>query len=66
MSRALGPGRCHLVTGAWSWTAVAATLGMFDVEFEILGPPELVEAALTLATRCSRAAGPGRAITPGG
>jgi predicted DNA-binding transcriptional regulator YafY len=54
---ALGPGRCRLVTGAWSWTAVAATLGMFDVEFEILGPPELVEAARLLAGRYARAVG---------
>lgn len=51
----LGPGRCRIVTGAWSWVGLAAMLGMFDVEVEIVGPPELVDAARTLAARYARA-----------
>lgn len=52
----LGPDRCRIATGAWSWVGLAAMLGMYDVDVEILGPPELVEAARTLAERYARAA----------
>lgn len=53
----LGPDRCRIVTGAWSWVGLAAMLGMYGVDVEILGPPELAEAARTLAARYARAAG---------
>src|SRR5918998_608293 len=33
--------RCRLVMGSWSWTGLAAQLGMFDVPFDVVGPPEL-------------------------
>jgi predicted DNA-binding transcriptional regulator YafY len=50
--------RCRLVSGSWSWTGLAAQLGMFGVEVEIVGPPELRAAALELAGRFARAGRP--------
>jgi predicted DNA-binding transcriptional regulator YafY len=54
----LGPERCRLVVGSWSWTGLAAMLGMFGVDLEIVGPPELREAATTLSRRYAAAASP--------
>ena len=47
----LGDGRCRLTLSSWSWAGLAATMGMFDVALEIVGPPELREAAARLADR---------------
>jgi len=47
----LGPDRCRLVLGSWSWTGLAATVGRFDADFEIVGPPALREAFVRLARR---------------
>jgi predicted DNA-binding transcriptional regulator YafY len=47
----LGPDRCSLETGSWSWVALAASLGRFDADVEVIGPPELSEAFALLATR---------------
>jgi predicted DNA-binding transcriptional regulator YafY len=47
----LGPGRCRLESGSWSWVALAASLNRFDTPIEVLGPPELSEAFALLATR---------------
>lgn len=47
--------RCRVVMGAWSWGGLAAGLGLFDVDLEIVGPPELREAAANLAERFARA-----------
>lgn len=52
---AVGDGRSRIVTGAWSWTALAARLGMYDCELEVVGPPELVAATRDLARRYERA-----------
>jgi predicted DNA-binding transcriptional regulator YafY len=52
----LGASRCRLVQGSWSWTALAASLGRFDAELEIVGPAELVDACTLLASRYARAA----------
>jgi predicted SpoU family rRNA methylase len=52
----LGPDRCRLVTGSWSWHGLAAHLAMFGVELEIVGPQELRDAATVLAGRYQRAA----------
>jgi len=52
----LAPDRCRLVVGSWSWTGLAAWLGMFGVDLEIVGPPELKEAAATLSQRYAAAA----------
>jgi predicted DNA-binding transcriptional regulator YafY len=51
-----GPGRCSLVLGSWSWTALAAAFGRFDAGFEVVGPPELAAAFAVLGGRYSRAA----------
>jgi predicted DNA-binding transcriptional regulator YafY len=52
---ALGPDRCRVLAGSWSWSGLASWLGMFDVDLEIVGPPELRAAAETLARRLSAA-----------
>ena len=52
----LGPGRCRVPAGSWSWDRLAAWVGMFDVNLEIVGPAELKEAAARLSRRYSVAA----------
>ncbi|MCX4545499.1 WYL domain-containing protein [Streptomyces sp. NBC_01565] len=52
----LGPDRCRLVLGAWSWPGLAATIGKFDADIEVVGPPELTRAFAHLARRYARAA----------
>ncbi|MCP2357187.1 biotin operon repressor [Nonomuraea thailandensis] len=54
----LGPGRCRLVLGSWSWTGLAATVGRFDAGIEVVGPPELQAAFAQLARRYAEAASP--------
>ena len=46
-----GEPRCRVVLGSWSWGGLAGWLGVFDVPFEVVGPPELVEATRALAGR---------------
>jgi predicted DNA-binding transcriptional regulator YafY len=53
----LGQERCRLVAGSWSWGGLAAWLGLFDVDLEIVGPPALRDAAAELARRYASAAG---------
>jgi len=43
--------RCRVLAGSWSWSGLASWLGMFDVDFEIVGPDELRQAAATLSRR---------------
>ncbi len=47
----LGPDRCSLEVGAWSWVALAASLGRFDTDIEVVRPPELAHAFGVLAAR---------------
>lgn len=47
----LGPDRCSLEAGSWSWTALAASLNRFDTDIEVIDPPELTEAFARLAAR---------------
>lgn len=47
---------CRLILNGWSWTGLAANFGMFEVDLEFVGPPELKAAAAHLATRYSAAA----------
>ncbi|MEV0005362.1 WYL domain-containing protein [Micromonospora sp. NPDC050980] len=54
----LGPDRCRLVLGAWSWPGLAAVLGRYDADIEVVGPPELRTAFAHLAHRYARAAHP--------
>ncbi|GGM74815.1 transcriptional regulator [Lentzea pudingi] len=51
-----GPGRTRLLTGAWSWGALAAKVARFDADVEVVGPPALREAFAGLARRAARAA----------
>ncbi|WP_445997055.1 helix-turn-helix transcriptional regulator [Okibacterium fritillariae] len=53
----LGDGRCTLVSGSWSWVALAAALGRFDARIDVLHPPELAAAFGTLAARNAQTAG---------
>ncbi|MEU5718080.1 WYL domain-containing protein [Streptomyces sp. NPDC020403] len=52
----LGPRRCRLVLGSWSWAGLAAAIGRFDTDIEVIGPPELANAFGALAARYARAA----------
>ena len=56
-AEALGPDRCRLRLGSWSWSSLAAGFARFDAELEVLDPPELREAFAELARRAERAAG---------
>ncbi|WTL36107.1 WYL domain-containing protein [Nocardia sp. NBC_01503] len=51
----LGPDRCRLPLGSWSWTGLAAAIGRFDADFEVIGPPELAAACARLADRYTAA-----------
>lgn len=42
---------CSLEAGAWSWGALAASFGRFEVPMEVIDPPELASACATLAER---------------
>ncbi|MEV0697828.1 WYL domain-containing protein [Saccharopolyspora sp. NPDC050389] len=53
----LGPNRCRLVLGSWSWPGLAATIGRFDADIEVIGPVELKDAFAHLARRYADAAG---------
>lgn len=52
----LGPDRCRVVLGSWSWPALAGGLGRFDADIEVIGPPELTAAFAHLARRYTDAA----------
>jgi len=52
----LGPDRCRLVAGSWSWPGLAAAIGAFDADIEVVGPAELREAFAHLAHRYDKAA----------
>jgi len=52
----LGPDRCRYTVGAWSWVALAASLGRFDTAIDVVGPPELAAAFATLAARSTASA----------
>jgi hypothetical protein len=48
------PGRTRLLTGSWSWEALAASLARFDTEIEVVGPSALRAAFTDLAGRATR------------
>ncbi|MGW6027774.1 helix-turn-helix transcriptional regulator [Streptomyces sp. NPDC055099] len=54
----LGPDRCRLVLGSWSWVGLAAAIGRFDADIEVIGPSELKAAFAHLAHRYANAASP--------
>ncbi len=43
--------RCTLEVGSWSWGALAASFGRFEVAMRGVGPPELAEAFAVQAAR---------------
>jgi predicted DNA-binding transcriptional regulator YafY len=52
----VSPTRTRLLTGSWSWAALAAKLARFDTESEVVGPPALRDAFAELSRRAARAA----------
>ncbi|MEV4457881.1 WYL domain-containing protein [Microbispora sp. NPDC049633] len=52
----LAPDRCRLVLGSWSWAGLAADIGRFDADIEVVGPAELRDAFARLAGRFAAAA----------
>lgn len=52
----LGPGRCRVVLGSWSWIGLASAIGRFDADVHGVRPAELREAFAHLARRCADAA----------
>ncbi|MFE4537682.1 helix-turn-helix transcriptional regulator [Streptomyces scopuliridis] len=52
----LAPDRCRLVLGSWSWPGLAAAIGRFDADIEVIGPAELKDAFAHLARRYANAA----------
>ncbi len=60
----LGPNRCRLVLGSWSWPGLAAGIGRFDADIEVLGPAELKDAFAHLARRYANAAADAPAPPP--
>lgn len=63
---ALGPARCRVVMGAWSWAGLAASIAQTDADIEVLGPPELAHAFTELSRRAANAAASHpRPSTPG-
>ncbi|MBE7701403.1 WYL domain-containing protein [Oerskovia sp. Sa1BUA8] len=55
----LGPDRCSVEVGSWSWVALAALLGRFEADVHVLQPDELRVAFGELARRFQRASEPG-------
>ncbi|MFJ8791788.1 helix-turn-helix transcriptional regulator [Streptomyces sp. NPDC102462] len=51
----LGPHRCRLLLGAWSWVGLATAIGRFDADIQVIGPPELRDAFTLLAHRYTNA-----------
>ncbi|WP_431779189.1 helix-turn-helix transcriptional regulator [Microbacterium aurantiacum] len=47
----LGPDRCTLEVGSWSWVALAAALNRFDTDINVISPPQLQHAFGVLAAR---------------
>jgi predicted DNA-binding transcriptional regulator YafY len=47
----LGPDRCSIEVGSWSWIALAAALNRFDTAIEVLFPDDLTAAFAELAAR---------------
>ncbi|MEV6926055.1 YafY family protein [Dactylosporangium sp. NPDC051485] len=58
----LGPDRCRLTLGSWSWPSLAAAIARFDTEIEVVGPAELAGAFGRLARRFARTAAAGTPV----
>jgi predicted DNA-binding transcriptional regulator YafY len=51
---ALGPDRCRLTLGAWSWVGVAAAVARYDTDVLAVSPPALADAFRALSERFAR------------
>ena len=49
--------RTRYTASSWSWVALAASLGRFDTDIEVVEPPELREAFVKLSARNAATAG---------
>jgi len=56
VASAVDADRTEYTVGSWSWVGLAASLGRFDAEVEVVGPAELKDAFETLARRFAAAA----------
>ncbi len=56
----LGPDRCRLELGAWSWAGLAASIARADADIDAVHPPELAQAFAELARRAGAAAAASR------
>ncbi|MXG88889.1 WYL domain-containing protein [Nocardioides flavescens] len=54
----LGPDRCRLDLGSWSWTGLAASLARFGADLSEVEPAELRAAFADLGRRCVAASAP--------
>lgn len=52
----IGPGRCRLTIGSWSWVALAASIARFDAAITQVTPSELADAFGVLSVRLGAAA----------
>lgn len=52
---ALGPERCRLTLGAWSWVGIAAAVARYDTGILAVSPPALAQAFGTLSARFAAA-----------
>ena len=52
----VGPDRCRLSLGSWSWPSLAAAFARFDADIDVVGPDELADAFAHLARRFTRTA----------
>ncbi|MFB9681928.1 helix-turn-helix transcriptional regulator [Streptosporangium vulgare] len=59
----IGPHRCRLTLGSWSWPGLAAAIARYDADIEVIGPGELTDAFEHLARRFTRTTAR-RGITP--
>ncbi|MEV4510706.1 YafY family protein [Dactylosporangium sp. NPDC049525] len=50
----LGPDRCRVTLGSWSWPSLAAAVARFDADIEVVGPEDLTHAFAHLARRFTR------------
>lgn len=62
----LGPQRCRLVVGSWSWAGVVAMISRYDAEFEVVSPVELRDEFARIADRFIRSVRHARESDPAG
>ncbi|PWK87185.1 putative DNA-binding transcriptional regulator YafY [Lentzea atacamensis] len=56
LAEEVGPATTRLVTGSWSWAALAARLARFGTDIDVVAPQALRDAFAELSVRAARAA----------